>query len=441
MDAAGFMRHDPGAAHAAQLLGDREARAQSVLMEAISGPRAAEPGMAPPLDLAKAFLGGKGLGVVLRMFAPVLAEGQRRIGREWRIEADEQRLVVGNALQPVHPVGHGDVVFGPALALPAQKIPRRPGPPALRHQPDVAMQIDSVGRVADGAENAAFARVGVGQHRQRLIAVRGDHGVVVAVVVAMAVMNDDAVRRPFDRRHRAAEPNLIAKAGDHLLDIVAAAALYRAPDRTVILQQAVIAEEGDEILRREIQHLAGRRGPDRSPHRRQVIGQQPWREFAPGKVLAEGEACEVPRGVVFDASAIEGQDVAQHPQVGRRQQVARLREQSPRGLAPIVAAALPLEPPGVRRDRKAHAALHGRDPEMREQRLEVRIVQFVVDDESDIDRDRGAVVIDGDGVAVPAGPDFAVVDRHPIALRQGPGGGVAGDSRPDNRNPHSSPLC
>ena len=63
------------------------------------------------LNFGQALLSGKGGGVILRMLAQVFAEGQRGIGRDRRIEADEQRLVVIDALQRVHPVGHGDVVI------------------------------------------------------------------------------------------------------------------------------------------------------------------------------------------------------------------------------------------------------------------------------------------------------------------------------------------
>src|SRR4051794_30795153 len=40
-------------------------------------------------------------------------------------------------------------------------------------------------------------------------------------------------------------------------------------------------------------------------------------------------------------------------------------------------------------------------------------------------------------MAVAAGSYVAVVDRDRVALRQGPGCGVAGDSRSDNCHPHS----
>ena len=114
-------------------------------------------------------------------------------------------------------------------------------------------------------------------------------------------------------------------------------------------------------------------------------------------------------------------------------------EQSARGLEPVVAAAFPLEAAGVRRHRKAHAAFDRVDAEMGEQRLQVGIVQFIVDDEADVDRKLSAVIVDADGVAVAAGPEFAVVDGDRIMFRQGPGGGIAADSRPDHRDPHFCP--
>src|SRR5258708_12042389 len=76
---------------------------------------------------------------------------------------------------------------------------------------------------------------------------------------------------------------------------------------------------------------------------------------------------------------------------------------------------------------------------MSEQRRQIGIIQFVVDDEADIDRNLCTVIVDGDGVAVSAGPDFAIINRDRMALRQGPGGGIAGNSRADNRKPHAKP--
>ena len=167
--------------------------------------------MPPALNFGQALLGGKGGGVILRMLAQVLAEGQRGIGRDRRVEADEQRLVVIDALQLVHPVGHGDVVIDASLARPAQEIPRGPGAPALRHQRGIAVQVDRVGGIADRAQDGALAVVGIRQHRQRLIAVGSDHDVIVAVGLAVAVVDDDAMRRALDGRDGAAKPDPVAE--------------------------------------------------------------------------------------------------------------------------------------------------------------------------------------------------------------------------------------
>ena len=65
---------------------------------------------------------------------------------------------------------------------------------------------------------------------------------------------------------------------------------------------------------------------------------------------------------------------------------------------------------------------------MGEQRCQIRIIQFIVDDEADINRNRRAVIVDCDGMAVSARPEFAIIDRDRITLRQGPSRGIAGNS-------------
>ena len=42
---------------------------------------------------------------------------------------------------------------------------------------------------------------------------------------------------------------------------------------------------------------------------------------------------------------------------------------------------------------------------------------LIVDDEADIDGERRTVIVDADGVAVSARPQFAIVDRYRIASR------------------------
>ena len=63
----------------AERLGDRKPGPQSVLVKAVSGPGAAEPGVTPALNLGQLLLGGESRGVILRMIAGIFAERQRRI--------------------------------------------------------------------------------------------------------------------------------------------------------------------------------------------------------------------------------------------------------------------------------------------------------------------------------------------------------------------------
>ena len=76
-----------------------------------------------------------------------------------------------------------------------------------------------------------------------------------------------------------------------------------------------------------------------------------------------------------------------------------------------VAAAAPFELSAAGGDRKAHFACARFNAEMREQSGEVGIIQLVVDDESGVDSDARAVVIDVDGMAVTARADFLFVNR------------------------------
>lgn len=93
-------------------------------MEAISGPSAAEPGVAAPLNLAEALLRGEDCCIELPMLAEIFAEGKLPSRFERRIETDEQRLVVIDALQIVRPIGDRDIVVRRSRALPSAENSR-----------------------------------------------------------------------------------------------------------------------------------------------------------------------------------------------------------------------------------------------------------------------------------------------------------------------------
>src|SRR3954464_48312 len=202
-------------------------------MESVAGPRAAKPGAAASLDFGEIPLRGERARVILWMRECELAESEMRRRLARGIEADEQRLAVVDALQPVHPVGHGDVVLGRRFALPAQEVPGCPCIAAFRHKIDVAVQIGRVWSVTDRAENGSLAWVGIRQHRQGLIAVTGHHDSVVGVLMAVTVADRHTVLGSMDRRHRAAEPDAGLEPGREFLDIAPAAALHGPPERSI----------------------------------------------------------------------------------------------------------------------------------------------------------------------------------------------------------------
>src|SRR3984885_12169980 len=180
-------------------------------METVTGPGAAEPGVALALDVLEPPLGSKGGCVILGMFADIFAESECGIWFERGIEADEQRFAFVDALKLVHPVSHGNVVERRSLPRPAQKIPCPPYPSPPGHQSGVAVQVNRVGGIADRAQNGALPFVGIGEHLERLIAVSCNHDMVVGFTGAMAVGHDDATRFPLDRSNRAAEANAVPK--------------------------------------------------------------------------------------------------------------------------------------------------------------------------------------------------------------------------------------
>src|SRR6202034_3617223 len=108
---------------------------------------------------------------------------------------------------------------------------------------------------------------------------------------------------------------------------------------------------------------------------------------------------------VFDALAVEGQDVPQHPQITGRKQISRLRKQPCCRFPPTVATAFPLEAAAIARHGKVQPAFYRLDAEVVEHRSEIWVVEFIVDGEADIDRDRRPVIVDADGMAMPARPD------------------------------------
>src|SRR4051812_21300673 len=91
-----------------------------------------------------------------RMFVDLAVVQRSRLRRTCRIEGEEQRRGLWNALQAVHPVGDAD---GIALrSACAEIIPARPGRAAPRHKTRVRMQYRQIAAVAKGTEQSDLVR-------------------------------------------------------------------------------------------------------------------------------------------------------------------------------------------------------------------------------------------------------------------------------------------
>ena len=78
-----------------------------------------------------------------------------------------------------------------------------------------------------------------------------------AGVGTIGVVDNDTVWRPSDCGDGATEPHALAKTLCQPFDVALTAALDRTPDRPSVVEQAVIVEERNEVLRRKVQHLVG----------------------------------------------------------------------------------------------------------------------------------------------------------------------------------------
>ena len=121
-----------------------------------------------------------------------------------------------------------------------------------------------------------------------------------------------------------------------------------------------------------------------------------------------------------------------------REQAIEARPQQVRALGEQAAARVgELERAVVVGHRHPHHGGLGRDPELGQQALEVRVVAVVEDDEAGVDPALAAGVRDGDRVRVAAQACVRLVDRDLVAAREQACRGKAGDAAADDGDPLS----
>ena len=361
----------------------------------------------------------------------VIREGGDHVARRplW-IERDEHGALGLEVLQPVHPVGQGDLAGALVKITPGpQVVPAGPHVPPPGHQRWVPVEYRVILLEPARAEQRALgiARVGA-QDRQGRVGVCREHHLIHEGDLTARIGDPHAVGPALDPRHGRPRMRSRAQGPGDAFDVGATATAHGAPARPLAeLQQPVVVEEAHEHLGGIAEHLVESRRPDAGDLGQQEIFDEPPRIALPSEVGAGRFA----RARVQQRRRLtaESQDVADHVPVASVQQVRGLGEQAqPPG--PI------FERPLIDRDGERHVARLGRYPECREQMHEVRVVALVVDDEAGVDRQPPFAVIDLDAVGVASEPSLGLVQGHVMARVERPGSAQACDPRTDHRDPH-----
>ncbi len=203
--------------------------------------------------------------------------------------------------------------------------------------------------------------------------------------------------------------------------VAGAAAAHDLPLRPITHgEQAVVGEEGHDEPDRKIEKGAGRTRPDRSAHRQQVVVTEAAAIAMGGQEAADRGAAGPDR--LAGAVAVEAQDVAQHAQERRADQVPAIGEEAVQRRAVVFEAA------AVAADAEAHLGVAAGDAEPIEEPGERRVGAIVEHDEAGVDRDGAVGRVHGDGADVAAGIGLGLEQRHVVAAAEHEGRYQTGDA-------------
>ena len=286
------------------------------------------------------------------------------------------------AHQPGHVVadGHGSALSSSPAGAGSSTTP---GPARCRGSTLVSVCSWAVLRENGIAESTSRWVGGrLGQHRQGLAGVGGDHHGVEGVDLAVAVGDLDSRGRLEHRGHLGAGA-YVGQAGGHLGDVLARAAGDGAPlRRAEDLQHAVVLQEGEQVARRVVEGDRRVAGPHAGDQRLHEVGAEERGEPAaleerPERLVVRrrSSSAQQPRG-----HPVEPRDLHQHPEVRRTQRVAPGGEQ-----AREAERAGPLQRVVVRTHRHRHVGVLGLHPELVEEPQQVRVGALVVHDEAGVD--------------------------------------------------------
>ena len=208
--------------------------------------------------------------------------------------------------------------------------------------------------------------------------------------------NDYALRVALHGDDRRIQANAVRKGPNDGFDVAYRAPLHRLPLRVATHgQEAVIIEEVDDELRRELPKPLGRCRPDGRPHGNQIVIDELPAVAVPVQVLAQLQIVVLALQQ-FERLAVESNHVKEHSVKRRTQEISALGEQSVQGTA------LVFQPGLVAAHAEAHIAIPRRDVQLLEQADEVRIGSIVEDHEARIGGVLAPERLERDGVRVPA---------------------------------------
>ena len=190
------------------------------------------------------------------------------------------------------------------------------------------MEDDVVGRVLEAAQRLALGVVGIVQQRQRDVRVRGHDDRVIALAVP-ALRGDD--RATLIAAHLgdgvAAPDGPLGQPLDDALDVLHRAAHDGAPGMALPeADEAVVVEEAQQVVDREVHDLGRRRGPDRRDDGDEEVVAE---AVAVATLFEEGTQGVPGPGALIEAAAgdgIEAADVGDHAPVSRSHEAVRLGE-------------------------------------------------------------------------------------------------------------------
>ena len=160
------------------------------------------------------------------------------------------------------------------------------------------------------------------------------------------------------------------------------------------MHQAVIVEELEEAEGRVVEHPVLWRGPDRCAHRQDVVLAKVLVEAMPLEPGAERGVIDRARGKVGSRDVVELEDGLPEPVEARAQEISLLRKDTAQGRSPGPALWIG--------HRETHVGGFSLDTQSVEEADQVRIVEPVIDDEPQIDVDRGAIIVERVCAGVPA---------------------------------------